>query len=779
MTTIPNTITIYIKSNIMGFSFFKLKPSMIEQGNKNENILIDPLVKISSSKLNELPEKVRKSIFFNKPNFNSYIVKTEQFQPYRSLKQATGEGVIDNNISIILNNLFEKGNVLYLKDKPYTCINYQWQKGNWKIDTKLPSQIKISPQYPINSLYYQHTMRSNLLNANQEVKNLPEDIRVGSNFSPEDFYISNVSPDPTISNINPPNITSTSSSNVSRITQNPNPNPSPNVQRITQNPNPSPNVQRITQNPNPNPIPSPNVPRITQNPNPNPNPNPTPSPNVPRITQNPNPNPTPSPNVPRITQGNLSPLIEDNNIKSLIETQLTKNIIKPIIRSRKNGQSSLGIGKQNAMFQLKTFFKKNNLFYITKQIFDNLNPAEKEYVYSISKKITSFTSLKREVIYNVSLNAKLADTIVIKKLPNNYKKNLLESISFLLTKENLPLPNNVSPSPENLLKMCIKFIQENQSISVIYIENGKQNAYKLNELFKIKFNEIDVGDRTEENYILIANNIFINNNNFLVIPVTSMQNNETFESPFVSAGNISQLVSYFETASDYEEKLIPILEFELHMNIFIIQKNKTSYDLPVANLRKNFSKIKYLFIYLEGVFFYPLYFNFKIDNSPKSVYIFQENQSMILLPPIGILLFIFGKTNFFKWNEEKKNSQILLSGVLRSIDKSYQKIIKSNTETSIKFIQLFDNYFSNDEINLQLGGQSNIQSSQKYPINKSQYLGRPANIGYYITISLYLYPGKEIDEKQIDDIKCKMRKDNINKSWSELRNLRYNPQPIG
>ena len=41
--TIPNTITIYVKTNVMGNSFFKLKPSMIVPNNTSENILFDPL----------------------------------------------------------------------------------------------------------------------------------------------------------------------------------------------------------------------------------------------------------------------------------------------------------------------------------------------------------------------------------------------------------------------------------------------------------------------------------------------------------------------------------------------------------------------------------------------------------------------------------------------------------------------------------------------------------------------------------------------------------------
>ena len=185
--SIPNTITIYIKTNIYGESFLKLKPSMIDPTNKNNNILFDPLIKLDQNIVDKQGEKTRKAQFLEKPLFNSLITLSESFQPYRTLKQATKEGIIDNNINIMLKTFFKKGNTIYIKNKPYTAINDLWKKGNWKIDTKLPSSSSLTSQYPVNSIYYQHQMNNSYANAIKELNALPEDVRQGPNFKPEDF----------------------------------------------------------------------------------------------------------------------------------------------------------------------------------------------------------------------------------------------------------------------------------------------------------------------------------------------------------------------------------------------------------------------------------------------------------------------------------------------------------------------------------------------------------------------------------------------------------------
>ena len=71
--SIPNTITIYIKTNIYGESFLKLKPSMIDPTNKNNNILFDPLIKLDQNIVDKQGKDTIKSQFLEKPLFNSLI----------------------------------------------------------------------------------------------------------------------------------------------------------------------------------------------------------------------------------------------------------------------------------------------------------------------------------------------------------------------------------------------------------------------------------------------------------------------------------------------------------------------------------------------------------------------------------------------------------------------------------------------------------------------------------------------------------------------------------
>ena len=153
---------------------------------------------------------------------------------------------------------------------------------------------------------------------------------------------------------------------------------------------------------------------------------------------------------------------------------------------------------------------------------------------------------------------------------------------------------------------------------------------------------------------------------------------------------------------------------------------------------------------------------------------------MDLFPPIGILLFIFGSCNIISWTEINEMN-FLLKNIFIAIYKSINQIRIQNLDN---FIRTYNNYFPNSLIQNENQNRSGVQSGGQWEVNsipqvnRSPYLGRPTNIAYYITITLYLAPGKDLSEEDLDKIKCQMRKDNINKSWAEIRNTRYSPQPI-
>jgi hypothetical protein len=155
-----------------------------------------------------------------------------------------------------------------------------------------------------------------------------------------------------------------------------------------------------------------------------------------------------------------------------------------------------------------------------------------------------------------------------------------------------------------------------------------------------------------------------------------------------------------------------------------------------------------------------------------------------VIPPLGILLFIYGKISFFSWDDDKKKSSILFKDILNSLDKSFNKIITRQTQNPSpvgqKFIQDFSSEFPSPFFNniIQHGGENKPTNSDIPRVNRSAYTGRPSNIGYYITITLYLFPGKDVPPEKLNAAMCQIKKDNVNKSWAELRNTRYSPQAI-
>ena len=118
---------------------------------------------------------------------------------------------------------------------------------------------------------------------------------------------------------------------------------------------------------------------------------------------------------------------------------------------------------------------------------------------------------------------------------------------------------------------------------------------------------------------------------------------------------------------------------------------------------------------------------------------------------------------------------------MNSLDKSFNKITTLQTQNPSpagqKFIQDFSSEFPSPFFNnlIQHGGADTPVPR----VNRSAYTGRSSNIGYYITITLYLFPGKDIPSEKLNAAMCQIKEDNVKKSWAEVRNnLRYSPQPL-
>jgi hypothetical protein len=170
--SIPNTLTIYINTNIPGRKFIKYSPSMTIK-TMNKSVYFDPLIKLSNNIINKIPSQYVPLQFFDKYLFKNLIYNSNNLQPNINIQQATNDGIIDNNIEITLNNLFKSNNIFYINNQPYTIYSCQWEKGNWKIDKK------IKPNYNDNK----YMITKQIKKSNKELSSLPSDVIEGPYFN--------------------------------------------------------------------------------------------------------------------------------------------------------------------------------------------------------------------------------------------------------------------------------------------------------------------------------------------------------------------------------------------------------------------------------------------------------------------------------------------------------------------------------------------------------------------------------------------------------------------
>ncbi len=212
--SIPNTLTIFINTRIPGYQKLKFKPSMAIPTNMSETVYFDPLVKISRGSVSNVPEDANpgkyddlaKSQFFDKGMFqtlvnrnlssifNSNKIGRSTDPDSAKIEKAKEAGIIDNNINVILSTLFRPNSVIYIGKKPYTIYSYHWDKGDWKINTKM-----LSPFTQPTSIYNRgqtinvfagpasnySTGRYQL--AQSELKQLSTKATEGDNFDPDKY----------------------------------------------------------------------------------------------------------------------------------------------------------------------------------------------------------------------------------------------------------------------------------------------------------------------------------------------------------------------------------------------------------------------------------------------------------------------------------------------------------------------------------------------------------------------------------------------------------------
>jgi hypothetical protein len=199
MNNIPDTLEIDLHTNIPGFQTIRYKPYMsfptISQ--LDDHVIFNPLMKLEKAKITDarIPEPIQRKQFLNQGLFDSmvYFHNTRQAG---TLEQAIDNGLIDRNIKITLDTLFKANTKVYIRNQPYTVIDYTWKPGNWKIDVKSESTPNRFNVNRIDDPYlYADVKNSQMREGETMLQQLPDKVRYGREYNtPDDSLGKGINP---------------------------------------------------------------------------------------------------------------------------------------------------------------------------------------------------------------------------------------------------------------------------------------------------------------------------------------------------------------------------------------------------------------------------------------------------------------------------------------------------------------------------------------------------------------------------------------------------------
>ena len=178
--TVPNTLVIYLMTNVPGFQKVRFMPYMVEPKlNKYvDTVYFDPIIPLNFDVIKKTPRQLEKTQFFDKGLFftlknrtltdfwRSKPVKKTDETIEKQLEKAKNNGTIEHNIRSTINTLFKENSVIYLNNKPYTIYSCKTTPGDWKIDTNnnLPGFLSTGQYYGPYSNYQGGPASPNALN---------------------------------------------------------------------------------------------------------------------------------------------------------------------------------------------------------------------------------------------------------------------------------------------------------------------------------------------------------------------------------------------------------------------------------------------------------------------------------------------------------------------------------------------------------------------------------------------------------------------------------------
>lgn len=668
--SIPNELKITINTSIPGFQKIKYKPTMTLKLNDKDDKLINfnPLVKLNPSVIKQVPEELRIREFFNKGLFNS-LINLHGLKRETTLSKATQDGFVDNNIQVTLDTIFPLGSIIYVNKQPFVIGDVQWTTGNWKLDTKIKDEPILESSKITDPYLYSTVVKNEIISGEQELHQLPDTVIYGDNYD-----------NSTASGKKP--VTETNVTPTSLVTPT-----TPTTPTIPVKP-----VTLVT---------------------------PT-TPVKPLL-----------PLIPPVLPSQL-PLNED-------ELNYDIPVISPYI--------NLQTAQKQTNFLKEYFrFRSNNYkdyFFIENMIFKNLDINYQTLFKKILQK-TTITNIN-ETSQNISTTAYTHTLDGLKVIQNpgggdcffiavadaiNYYNYSNPNKKIIYT--NYGTDNSQLFTIHVLRSIVANFVIHDPNLNDILTNVIQINVDTMNDGFKTDIeskiaNGIMSNRSNISEYMSSVNNIYKNNDNYLIDKITKIPtdvtNDDIYFKPYSILTSKEKIKEYIESPNYWANSVsIDVMGSVLGLSIVVIERKPNEIlEIPYQTLNKNNNCDKYLFLYKYGEHYELITFDysFKIikENSKTKIItrkntIFEIKQNEYLpphfMPPYYILFLIFGAYYFKLVENSDKIDFLLYPEIFNAMNYSFDKIyntLQSNTEART-FLNIFQKYFH-------VNADSEI--SRKYP----------------------------------------------------------------
>ena len=351
------------------------------------------------------------------------------------------------------------------------------------------------------------------------------------------------------------------------------------------------------------------------------------------------------------------------------------------------------------------------------------------------------------------------------------------------------------------------FVSLDETRKMDLFSMANYSVSEMNNIFNQLLEKVNVNEEDNIDYKNIYNDIitriFHNQYSFLItyndnVEITK-ENIKTKTNPFrVLEKTNDDIKKYFMSRKYWANEIaFQALCEMLNINIIPIEENETNNSNknqpPTFKLLNKFSEAscrnKIMFLYYSNSNHYDLVrFGFKQQNITKYCTIFDKNtkETFILLPPMHILLLIYGTLYWFQTTEVKE-AFLMYKDIMRIIEVSVKRILENKIVINKKsFNDIFERVFPNNKkindllqisqpkvITQQGGDESSVISKPQIQTNSSK-----SKLAYSVRLFMELYPGKELPQDVLKKSKCNSKLNTINKNLADLTGKKYLPKPI-